>query len=123
MHTARLSDLSSHAPAPILNRHTLRKGDGGGKVAALLAFPDEGGGSGQGQDGMVVWAADQAIHMNLPSSKVCQISEGVSQLSSSTTKTVLFAYASLLVNTCAVLCLKVSITVVLTCVLTGCLLR
>jgi hypothetical protein len=74
--TLHILHTSPHALSLILNRHTLRKGDGGGKVAALLAFPDEGGGSGQGQDGMVVWAADQAIHMNLPSSKVCWIAAG-----------------------------------------------
>lgn len=58
------------------NRHTLRKGDGAAKVAALLAFPDEGGGSGQGQDGMVVWAADNAIHLSLPSNKVRRVCAG-----------------------------------------------
>jgi hypothetical protein len=54
-------------------RHTLRKGDGSSKVSVLLAFPDEEGGSGQGQEGMVVWAdnaAHDAIKMTLPSSKV-----------------------------------------------------
>jgi hypothetical protein len=54
-------------------RHTLRKGDGGSKVAGLLSFPDEEGGSGQGQEGMVVWAADNSISMTLPSSKVSDI--------------------------------------------------
>lgn len=62
----------------VVCRHTLRKGDGGSKVAGLLSFPDEEGGSGQGQEGMVVWAADNSISMTLPSSKVgigaCRIS-------------------------------------------------
>lgn len=48
----------------------MRKGDSHSKVSALLAFPDEEGGSGQGQEGMVVWGADSAINMTLPSSKV-----------------------------------------------------